>query len=300
MNRRAAVLAMLALPLGARRRVSARAVRAQGPWTPLFNGSDLTGWDTWLGKPHKLTDVPGLARNDQGEYAQPIGLNKDPRGVFSIVQVDGAPAIRISGETYGGLITREEYANYHLRFEFKWGTKRWPPREQAVRDSGCCYHSIGPNDASYGFWMKSFEFQIQEGDCGDFYSLAGVIVDAEAVSRNPADPKSDLIYRRGSATIAGTTRRIIKNPDNERPTGEWNSMELYCLGQTSVHVVNGKVNMVLSGLRHRVGGRELPLTKGRIQFQSEAAEVFYRGIAIRPISEIPANFRVQWGISGVS
>ena len=72
-------------------------------------------------------------------------------------------------------------------------------------------------------------------------------------------------------------------------------MELYCLGQTSVHVVNGKVNMVLMGLRHRVDGRELPLTKGRIQFQSEAAEVFYRGIAIRPISEIPANFRVQVG-----
>jgi hypothetical protein len=233
--------------------------------------------------------VPGLARNDQGEYTGPIGLNVDPRGVFSVVQIDGGPAVRISGETYGGLITREEYENYHLRFEFKWGTTRWPPREQAVRDTGCCYHSIGPNDASYGFWMKSFEFQIQEGDCGDFYSLAGVIVDAEAVPRNPADPKSDLIYRRGSPTIAGTTRRIIKDPGNERPTGDWNSLELYCLGQTSVHVVNGQMNMVLTGLRHRLEGRELPLTRGRIQFQSEAAEVFYRNIAIRPISEMPAG-----------
>ena len=287
MNRRAAVLAMLALPFGARRRVSARAVRVQGPWTPLFNGRDLTGWDTWLGKPHKLTDVPGLARNDQGEYAQPIGLNEDPRGVFSIVQVDGAPAVRISGETYGGLITREEHADYHLRFEFKWGTKRWPPREQAVRDTGCCYHSVGPNDASYGFWMKSFEFQIQEGDCGDFYSLAGVIADAEAVARNPGDPKSDLVYTKGAPTAVGLTRRIIKVPDNERPTGQWNTVDLYCLGQTSVHVVNGTANMKLTGLRHRVENRELPLTKGRIQLQSEAAEVFYRNIAIRRITELP-------------
>ena len=117
--------------------------------------------------------------------------------MFSVVEIDGGPAIRISGETYGGLITREEYEDYHLRLEFKWGTKRWPPREQAVRDSGCCYHSVGPHDASYGFWMKSFEFQIQEGDCGDFYSLAGVIADAEAVARNPGDPKSDLIYSEG-------------------------------------------------------------------------------------------------------
>jgi Domain of Unknown Function (DUF1080) len=287
MNRRAAVLAMLSLPFGVRRDLAIPAKGVQEPFRSLFNGKDLAGWDTWLGRPHKLTDVPGLSRNDQGEYVQPVGLNRDPRSVFSVVDVDGAPAIRISGETYGGLITQQEYENYHLRLEFKWGTKRWPPREQAVRDSGCCYHSIGPNDESYGFWMKSFEFQIQEGDCGDFYSLAGVIADAEAVPRTPEDPKSDLIYRKGAPMVVGTTKRIVKDPDNERPTGEWNAIELYCLGQTSVHVVNGKVNMILTGLRHKVEGREIPLTRGRIQLQSEAAEVFYRSIAIRRITEIP-------------
>ena len=282
MNRRAAVLAMLALPFGLRHGSLARAAGLQEPWTALFNGRDLTGWDTWLGKL-----LPGQRGNSPAEFAEPVGLNKDPRGVFSVVDVDGAPAVRISGETYGGLITRDEYENYHLRFEFKWGEKKWPPREQAVRDSGCCYHSVGPHDASYGFWMKSFEFQIQEGDCGDFYSLAGVIVDAEAVPQSPDNPKSDLVYKKGSPRIVGTTKRIIREPGNERPTGAWNSMELYCLGQTSVHVVNGRVNMVLTGLRHRVDGREVPLTKGRIQFQSEAAEVFYRNIAVRRINEIP-------------
>ena len=287
MNRRAAVLAMLALPFGVRRGVAAPATQAQAPWTPLFNGTNLTEWETWLGKPHSLTDVPGEPRNNRGEYVQPIGLNRDPRSVFSVVQVDGGSAIRISGEIYGGLITRAEYGDYHLRFDFKWGAKRWPPREQAVRDSGCCYHSVGANDASYGFWMKSFEFQIQEGDCGDFYSLAGVIADAEAVLMNAADPKSDLFYKKGAPRITGTTRRIIKDPGNERPTGEWNSMDLYCLGQTSVHMVNGKVNMILTGLRHKVDGREVPLTRGRIQFQSEAAEVFYRNVAVRRITEIP-------------
>jgi hypothetical protein len=114
-----------------------------------------------------------------------------------------------------------------------------------------------------------------------------VIVDAEAVPQNPDNPKSDLVYKKGSPKIVGTTKRIIREPGNERPTGAWNSMELYCLGQTSVHVVNGRVNMVLTGLRHRVDGREIPLTKGRIQFQSEAAEVLYRNIAVRRISEIP-------------
>ena len=109
---------------------------------------------------------------------------------------DGAPAIRISGEIYGALTTRAEYENYHLRFEFKWGEQRWPPREQAVRDSGCCYHAVGPHGASYGFWMRSFEFQIQEGDCGDFYSLAGVIVDVEAVPDDPAIRRAICATRR--------------------------------------------------------------------------------------------------------
>jgi hypothetical protein len=47
--------------------------------------------------------------------------------------------------------------------------------------------------------------------------------------------------------------------------------------------------MVLTGLRHHVDGREVPLTRGRIQFQSEAAEAFFRDIAIRPIDAIPAG-----------
>jgi hypothetical protein len=278
---------MISVPFALRPGVPTSGLPAQASFMPLFNGKNLGGWDTWLGRPHKLTDVPGLSKNEQGDYLQPIGLNRDPRSVFSVVEVDGGPTIRISGETYGGLITRDEYEDYHLRLEFKWGTKRWPPREQAIRDSGCCYHSIGPHDESYGFWMKSFEFQIQEGDCGDFYSLAGVIADAEAVARNPGDPKSDLIYTKGAPTAVGLTRRIIKVPDNERPTGQWNTVDLYCLGQTSVHVVNGAANMKLTGLRHRVENRELPLTRGRIQLQSEAAEVFYRNIAIRRITELP-------------
>jgi hypothetical protein len=288
MNRRAAVLAMLMLPVGVRRgRAGGPAGQGSERWTPIFNGRDLTGWETFLGKPHKLVEAPGQPRDDQGEYSNAIGVDSDPKRVFSIVQVDGGPAIRISGEIYGALTTRAEYENYHLRFDFKWGEKKWPPREQALRDSGCCYHAVGPHGASYGFWMQSFEFQIQEGDCGDFYSLAGVIVDAEGDPVKPGDPKTDLTYRKGAPKVIGHTRRIIKGPASEKPHGQWNTLELYCLGQTSVHVVNGTPNMVLSGLRHKVDGRDAPLTKGRIQFQSEGAEVFYRNVAIRSIRAIP-------------
>jgi hypothetical protein len=256
----------------------ALAVLAQDAgWTPLWNGKDLDGWETWLGKPDRRIDVPGLERNEKGESQGAVGLDRDPKGVFSVVEVDGAPAIRISGEIWGALTTKGEYENYQLSDEFKWGAKRWPPREHTVRDSGVLYHAVGKHGAQSGFWMKSFEIQVQEGDGGDFHSLVGVKVDVEAERRDPKDAKSPL--------VRGVSQRILKSPDAEKPTGEWNRMEVLAAGQTAVHVVNGKTVLVLTGLRQADGA---PLTKGRIQVQSEGAEVYYRNIRLRPLKEIPA------------
>ena len=286
MDRRDAIRRLLAVPIAVGS-AGLEAGTSQDGWTPLFTGRDLGGWETFLGMPHRSVDIPGADRRASGEYAKPLGVGVDPRKVFSVVTIDGGPAIRVSGEIYGALTTREEFENYHLRFEVKWGEKRWPPREDQVRDTGCCYHAVGPHGASYGFWMRSCEFQIQEGDFGDFYSLAGAIVDVEATRVQPDNPKSDLAYAKGAPLISGTTRRAIKLADRERPRGEWNALELYCHGNRSVHVVNGGVVMRLSGIRQPIAGGEAPLTRGRIQFQSEGGEVFFRNIAVRGLSAIP-------------
>ncbi len=246
-------------------------VRAGDDWKPLFNGKDLAGWDTWLGRPNKGKDM--------------VGLNKDPKHVYTVVEADGKPAIRISGEIFGAITTQKEFENYHFKLEFKWGEKRWPPREKAVRDSGLLYHCVGPHGAANSFWMKSQELQIQEHDCGDYWSVAGGIVDVEAEKT-----KRGLVYKKGADKVTVKSGRIIKSPDYENPTGQWNTIELIAVGQTSVHIVNGKVNMILTNSRHVVDGKETPLTKGRLQIQSEGAEVFYRNIAIRPLSAIPEKY----------
>jgi hypothetical protein len=252
-------------------------VKGTGSWTTLFNGKDFDGWDTWLGKPYKGDEI--------------VGLNKDPKKVYTIVEVDGKPAIRISGEIFGALTSKQEFANYHLKLQFKWGEKKWPPREKDVRDSGLLYHCVGPHGAAGTFWMRSLECQIQEHDCGDYWSVAGAIVDVEGYQK---DGKGSVTYKKGGEKFTvpgkGTGARIIKSPDNENPTGEWNAIELLTVGQTSVHIVNGKVVMVLTGARQVVDGKEVPLTKGKIQIQSEGAEVFYRNIAIQEIKEIPEKY----------
>jgi hypothetical protein len=256
----------------------------KGPWVQLFNGKDLSGWDTWLGKPYKSK--------------QPVGLNKDPKGVYKVVEEDGKPAIRISGEIFGALTSKKQYGNYQLRLEFKWGEQRWPPRAKDRRDSGLLYHCVGKQGAGGSFWMRSLEFQIMEQDCGDFYSVAyaagtGPYVDVEGVQKKPGDP---VTYKKGGQKFTvpgkGIPNRIIKDRDYEKPRGQWNTLELFTVGPTSVHVVNGHVVMVLTNPRQIVpdkliGDKGMPMTAGKIQLQSEGAEVFYRNIALRPIDRIP-------------
>ena len=73
-------------------------------------------------------------------------------------------------------------------------------------------------------------------------------------------------------------------------SGEWNTLELYCHGDTSVHVINGKVMMVLYHSSQLEKGQVLPLVKGKFQIQSEGAEVFYKHIMVEPLDAIPAGF----------
>ena len=85
------------------------------------------------------------------------------------------------------------------------------------------------------------------------------------------------MYSKGAEKIPSIpdseTRVIAKDGDYENPVGEWNKIELYCYGRTSVHVVNGKVNMINYNSGKYLGPDNIePLTKGKIQLQSEGGE----------------------------
>src|SRR5262249_54032313 len=153
-------------------------------------------------------------------------------------------------------------------------------------DSGLLYHCTGQQGGrdGKGPWMESLECQIQEHDCGDFWSVGGrVYVDVEGDRKAEKGP---ITYRKGGTKFTGVNSRIIRDVDHEKKVGEWNTIELLTVGQTSVHIINGKVNLVLTGARHKAGDKEVPLTRGKIQLQSEGAEVFYRNISIKPLPKI--------------
>lgn len=241
------------------------------PWQPLFNGQDLEGWETWVGP----------LEND----SVPVGLNKDPLNLFSVVELDGEKVIRISGEINASLATKEEFENYHLTMEFKWGDElftRW--------NSGLLYHSYGDFGAGLGVWMSAHELQLMTGNIGDSYRMGKSYCEIPMIKND----EGKFVYSKDGEqkpSIPDTETRIVaKNGDHEKPAGEWNTVELYCFGRTSVHVVNGIANMVNYNSGKFLGdGKTEPLTKGKIQFQSEGGELFIKNIKIKPIQEIPAE-----------
>ncbi len=245
----------------------------------LLDGRGLEAFQTWL--------------VDHG--------HDDPHRVFSLVdQVDGAPALRISGQDWGGLVTRRAYRDYRLVVEFRWGLITWGERRQAARDSGVLIHCRGPygnTRADFnGPWMHSVEAQIIEGGVGDFILVAGHDESGRRVvprltARVRRDRDGEPVYDPGGGAETFEGGRINwwgrdedwedrlgfrGRRDLESPAGDWTRLEVIADGDRVTHRVNGRVVNRGSGSS---------LTEGRIMIQSEGAEIYFRRIELHPLPD---------------
>ncbi|MEZ0484431.1 3-keto-disaccharide hydrolase [Fibrella aquatica] len=260
-------------------------------WVVLLD-KNLTQWENYLSYEHKPDYNGKIPTDASGKPIEPIGYNKDDTHVFSVLNEPGGPVLRISGEKYGCLFTRQSYSNYHLTLQVKWGTRKYEPRITKLRDSGILYHSIGKAGAEYWrSWMLSQEFQIMEGHMGDFWCQANSAIDirsfqSEGVMNRVADEKQPY-----GTFKSGSDGFCMRSANYESPAGEWTRLDLICFEGKSLHIVNGHVVMVLKDSRYtQPNGPDVPMTRGQIQLQSEAAEVFYRDIRIKPLAALPKEY----------
>jgi Domain of Unknown Function (DUF1080) len=210
----------------------------------------------------------------------------DPKRVFTVQ--DGL--IRVSGEEPGGFATRESFSDYHLIAEWKWGGKTWYPRRFEARNSGIMVHSIGTDGDALACWMQSVECQINEGGCGDLIVVPGKTGKPPSLSSEVRiGPDGQPYYQKGAPIKTLHRGRFNwwgRDPnwknvlwfrglnDVEKPVGEWNRMEIVCEGDSITCILNG----ILVNAGHRSS-----LTSGKILFQSEGAEIFFRKIEVRPL-----------------
>ncbi len=204
-------------------------VNAQEKMKPLFNGKNLNGWYSFL---------------------RTKGKNNDPEKVF--VVEDGL--LHISGKEFGYIATEKTFKNFHLVAEFKWGEKKYPPRDADTikRDNGILYYM--PANIKDTVWPRSIECQVQEGDVGDFWLI-----------------DSTTLIIDGKRAVPMKNQRVIKKKDAEKPHGEWNRVEVISSKGKITHTVNGVVVNE---------GEDPNVTEGKIVIQSEGAEIYYRKIEI--------------------
>ncbi len=264
-------------------------LRAEEKWRPLFNGRSLDGWEMFMTNPDAAWNVPGLKRDANGRYLEPIGKNRDPLKVFNIETVDGQPAIHITGQGFGVITTKESFSNFHLRLQVKWGERKWSIKLQAPRDSGLLYFVHGEPGFDHATWPRSIEFQIQEHDMGDLYAL-GTQITVNASRKEKLwlyDPKGQPTLFVQKPPVGN---RCVKRGDPEKPNGEWNTLDLICVGDESIHIVNGVVVMRLHHAQRIDGPSSAPLAAGQISLQTEGAEVYFRDVKIAPADAMPPEF----------
>lgn len=263
------------------------AAGAQAGWTPLFNGKDLDGWYTFL---------------------QIHGRDSDPDGIVSVE--DGMMHLYADtpeGATVamGYIGTEQEYENYHLRLEYKWGTKKFAPRNHLPKDAGLYYHLF----AEDAVWPKSLQFQIEEGGVGDLIALYGVQADTWIAPETADAEMPTFRHERdgGVPNVIGGTGIDYRKRAGMYELEGWNTVEVIVQGASATHILNGKRVNKCENIRFvdpDKGGASGPLTKGRIALEIEAAEIFYRNIEIRSLEEAPApailpNERIAVGTAAI-
>jgi hypothetical protein len=265
----------------------------ENSWINLLD-KNLSGWEMYLSYKHGDDYRGEMPADTNGIPLSPVGYNKNVDGVFSVDDSGGTPVLRISGEIYGCVLTKKEYENYHLKMKVKWGDMKYVPRLEKLKDSGILYHSQGECGVDYWrSWMLGQEFQVMEGHMGDYWSIANSAIDIRAFipegSMNAvASPKQPFLYMGTGSPYSGF---CLRSADYESDPGEWTDLELISFEGQSLHIVNGHVVMILTNSRYVADGSTVPLTKGKIQLQSEAAEVFYKDIMIRDITELPQKYK---------
>lgn len=160
----------------------------------------------------------------------------DPAAVFTVV--DGV--IRIKGDPFGYMRTSEAYSDYALHVEWRWPTE--------ATNSGVFVHGQQPDT----IWLKCIENQLSAGNAGDFVCMSGA-------DMNERTDKSRIVVRK-------------MNASSEKPVGEWNTMNVVCLGDSIEVTINGV-------LQNR--GTGLTVTSGHICLQSEGKDIEFRNIYLK-------------------
>ena len=118
----------------------------ESAWRHLFNGRSLDGWTIWQeGSGNRDLHKAIAVENGELHFLGP--------------RFDGPDKA-----SFGHLATKDVFGDYHLQVQFRWGQRRFAPRDLQRRNSGLLYHLAPDLDRLF---PDGVEFQVEETDVGD-------------------------------------------------------------------------------------------------------------------------------------
>jgi hypothetical protein len=242
---------------------------AQGGWTALFNGRDLSNFD-----------IAYSSKPVDGRPASALFAVKD-----GLVQTyPGQAAGTLQPSAY--FETRKSYGDFVLHIEYKWGDRKFSPRMNRLKDGGLVFHVYEDAPDS---WPRGIECQIEDSDVGDLWLISSRAAVAVKDGPRPAgpDPLQDgqpHYAPDGQKRMFGDHGKYVRvrHAANLEKPG-WNSVDVVARGDSAVYLVNGHPVMRVSDMQKWTGTGWAPLTQGKILFQAEFAQIWYRNIKIRPV-----------------
>jgi hypothetical protein len=251
--------------------VTAAPAHATPKWTALFNGRNLDNFD-----------IAYSSKPIDGRPASAMFEVKD-RVVHTYPgQAAGTP------QPSAYFQTRQAYGDYVLHLEYKWGDRKFVPRMNRVKDAGIVFHGYENVENS---WPHGIECQIEDSNVGDLWiisSRANVATRTASYQPRP-DPLQDgapYYAADGQAAMHGDHGKYVRirhSIDYEH--SGWNGVDVVVRGDRAVYLVNGQANMRITNMKKWDEGGWARLDRGKILFQAEYAEVYYRNIKIRPVTE---------------
>lgn len=245
-------------------------VSPRGEPIPLFNGQDFRGLYTFL----------------KGR-----GVRREPDEVFRVKE----GMLHVTGEGSGYIATENEYRDYHLSVEYKWGKR--DDGSGNVRNAGVLVHGTGADGGhASGVWMASLEVQLAQGCEGDLIVIRGktqdgqpILVDMASEVRKAEDGKTRWQPGGEKFRYAGKQFWWSQHEpffeekldtrgkqDVANPVGEWTRVDVVCRGDRVTVKINGvTVNEALN----------VAPAYGKILLQNEGSEIYYRNWQLSPLEE---------------
>ncbi len=155
------------------------------------------------------------------------------------------------GTPKGYLYTEKNYDNFVLRLEWRW------PADKGPGKGGVLMRIVGEDR----IWPKSLEAQINVGDAGDFWGLAGYPLSG------PAERMKVVEHPQ-----FGKLTNLKKTVALEKPAGQWNQYEIAADGETVVLRINGQEVNRATGCT---------LLSGRICLTAEGNEIQFRNVELK-------------------